>query len=138
MDQPSNDGVNSYFVTRCAKRDGIKAVLSGLGADEIFGGYVSFERIKWMRRFRQLPFKKTIARVLSSIKKSWARLVYLNIPGAIGDYLFLRGIYTPSEIARLLKFQRIRFGRCCALFLLIFLQKRMTSDMPPYWRRRFI
>ena len=103
MDQPSNDGVNSYFVTRCAKRDGIKAVLSGLGADEIFGGYVSFKRIKWMRRFRQLPFKKTIARVLSSIKKSWARLVYLNIPGAIGDYLFLRGIYTPSEIARLLK-----------------------------------
>jgi asparagine synthase (glutamine-hydrolysing) len=103
MDQPSVDGVNAYFAARCAKNDGIKAVLSGLGADEIFGGYASFTRIKWMRWIRQLPVKKIIAKVLSLIKKSWGRLVYLNLPGAIGDYLFLRGIHTPDEIATLLK-----------------------------------
>lgn len=103
MDQPSIDGVNNYFVTQCAKRDGIKAVLSGLGADEIFGGYVSFERIAWMRRFRKLPFKCTIALLVSKFKKSWGRVAYLNVVGAIGDYLFLRGIYTPVEISVLLK-----------------------------------
>jgi asparagine synthase (glutamine-hydrolysing) len=102
MDQPSIDGVNAYFVTRCAKNDGIKTVLSGLGADEIFGGYLSFGRIKWMRWFRQLPFRKSIARLARVFKKSWGRLIYLALPGPIGDYLFLRGIYTPDEIASLL------------------------------------
>lgn len=103
MDQPSIDGVNSYFVTRCAKQKGIKAVLSGLGADEIFGGYASFKRIRWMRIFRRLPFKNWIARTAGGIKKSWGRLIYLTLPGAAGDYLFLRGIYTPTEIAAFLK-----------------------------------
>jgi asparagine synthase (glutamine-hydrolysing) len=108
MDQPSIDGVNSYFVTRCAKQDGIKAVLSGLGADEIFGGYASFKRMKWMRRFRMLPVKKQIARVFRMFKKQWGRLVYLTLPDAMGDYLFLRGIYTPSEIAFQLKISENR------------------------------
>jgi asparagine synthase (glutamine-hydrolysing) len=103
MDQPSIDGVNSYFVTRCAKQDGIKAVLSGLGADEIFGGYASFKRMKWMRRFRMLPAKKQIASLFKIFRKQWGRLVYLTLPGAIGDYLFLRGIYTPIEIGVQLK-----------------------------------
>lgn len=106
MDQPSIDGVNSYFVTWCAKQKGIKAVLSGLGADEIFGGYASFKRIRWMRIFRMLPFKHWIARAAGGIKKSWGRLIYLTLPGAAGDYLFLRGIYTPTEIAALLKVEQ--------------------------------
>jgi len=102
MDQPSIDGVNTYFTTRCAKEDGLKVALSGIGADEIFGGYASFRRIQWMRLFRQLPFKKLIARFARMIKKSWGRLIYLTMPGETGDYLSLRGIFTPSEIASLL------------------------------------
>lgn len=103
MDQPSIDGVNTYFITRCAKNDGIKAVLSGLGADEIFGGYLSFSRINLMRMLRRLPWKKLLSRMLSRVRKSWGRLVYLEVQGSIGDYLFLRGIFTPDEIAALLK-----------------------------------
>jgi asparagine synthase (glutamine-hydrolysing) len=102
MDQPSIDAVNAYFVTRYAKAEGIKSVLSGLGADEIFGGYASFKRIKWMRFMRNLPMINTIGRMMGWLKKSWGRLTYLNLPGPMGDYLFLRGIHTPNEIALLL------------------------------------
>jgi asparagine synthase (glutamine-hydrolysing) len=37
MDQPTTDGVNSYFVSLAARRAGLKVALSGLGADEILG-----------------------------------------------------------------------------------------------------
>jgi asparagine synthase (glutamine-hydrolysing) len=38
MDQPSIDGVNTYFVARMAQRAGLKVALSGLGGDELLGG----------------------------------------------------------------------------------------------------
>jgi asparagine synthase (glutamine-hydrolysing) len=41
MDQPTVDGVNSYFVSQAAVRAGLKVALSGLGGDELFGGYNS-------------------------------------------------------------------------------------------------
>ncbi|MBS1488660.1 MAG: asparagine synthase (glutamine-hydrolyzing) [Bacteroidetes bacterium] len=104
MDQPTNDGVNTYFVSRCAHRDGLKTVLSGLGADEVFGGYASFGRIRMVKYLRSmLPFRTTTAHLLSRYNESLRRLVFLDIRGPVGDYLFLRGIHTPDAIASLLQ-----------------------------------
>lgn len=48
-DRPSIDGLNTYIVSGAVKDRGISVALSGLGADEIFGGYPSFRRIPNLR-----------------------------------------------------------------------------------------
>ncbi len=45
MDQPSIDGVNTYFVSKVTAETGLKVAMSGLGGDELFGGYKSFNEI---------------------------------------------------------------------------------------------
>jgi asparagine synthase (glutamine-hydrolysing) len=41
-DQPSIDGVNTYFIAQATRQAGIKVALSGLGGDELFAGYPYF------------------------------------------------------------------------------------------------
>jgi len=99
MDLPSNDGINTWFISKYAKEAGLKAVLSGLGGDELFGGYPSFDRLKTTNYLQQLPSYTLRAGRFGTSKKI-KRLAYLSLPGVKGKYLFLRGQFIPSEIAR--------------------------------------
>ncbi|RYZ61300.1 MAG: asparagine synthase (glutamine-hydrolyzing), partial [Chitinophagaceae bacterium] len=99
MDLPSNDGINTWFISKYAKEAGLKAVLSGLGGDELFGGYPSFKRMKAAHYLQQLPASTLKAGRYSGSKK-FKRLAYLSLPGIKGKYLFLRGQFIPQEIAR--------------------------------------
>ncbi|MEO7444351.1 MAG: asparagine synthase (glutamine-hydrolyzing) [Ferruginibacter sp.] len=95
MDMPCCDGINTWFISKTAREQGLKAVLSGVGADELFGGYPSFRRIR-----TALFFQQQFRFGLHTGAKKIDRLAYLGLPGIKGIYLFLRGLYTPHDIAR--------------------------------------
>ncbi|TDG35312.1 asparagine synthase (glutamine-hydrolyzing) [Pedobacter changchengzhani] len=101
MDQPTTDGVNSWFVNYFAKKEGLKAVLSGIGADELFGGYPSFNRMAIVDTLCKLP-KFLLKKGYHFKNELLKRAYYLSYKNTIGQYLFLRGIFSPRDISALL------------------------------------
>lgn len=82
MDQPTVDGLNTYWVSRITAEAGFKVALSGTGGDELFGGYDS---IKWFERFMRTAelmqfFPKRTGRSLlehETFPFRWRKLSYL-------------------------------------------------------------
>ena len=98
MDQPSLDGINTYFISRYAKHHGLKAVLSGLGADELFGGYPSFFNRGKLNLLRFVPDRFLLSLQLLPDYRI-RKLGYAGIHNAAAEYLTMRGIFTPLAIA---------------------------------------
>lgn len=100
MDMPTTDGINSWFISKYAKENGLKAVISGVGADELFGGYPSFSRIKYFSYLKKIPH--TVLRLTKHLNSSgYKRLGYLEYNHIVADYLTMRGLFTINEIAML-------------------------------------
>lgn len=98
MDLPSSDGINSWFISRHAAELGLKAVLSGIGGDELFGGYPSFSRMKAAQLLQHAP--GAALQAAGATGNKFKRAVYLKLEGMKGIYLFLRGYFVPAEIAK--------------------------------------
>jgi asparagine synthase (glutamine-hydrolysing) len=98
MDMPSCDGINTWFISKYAKKEGLKAVLSGIGGDELFGGYPSFGRISLAKKL-QLISASYLRMNKGNRNKMIKRLSYLSLGGFKGLFLFLRGQFVPFEIA---------------------------------------
>ncbi len=68
MDQPTIDGLNTFLVSRAAAKQGLKVALSGLGGDEIFGGYPSFRQIpKLLKWTSWIPGRRVLGRAFQQI-----------------------------------------------------------------------
>ena len=119
MDQPSIDGVNTWFVARAAAQMDIKVALSGLGGDELFASYPSFQQIpkmlRYARPFNSIPtlgsaIRKMSSPILSRITSpKYAGLMeYSNSAG--GAYLLRRSLYAPWELDKHLDPEFVKQG----------------------------
>ena len=107
MDQPTIDGVNVYFVAKITAAAGLKVALSGLGGDELFGGYPSFtqvpalhRRLVWAAAIPGLGRGlRTIAAPLAAAVSSPKYAGLVEYAGSISRSYFLRrALFMPWEL----------------------------------------
>ena len=115
LDQPTMDGINTYFVSWAAREVGLKVALSGLGGDELFAGYRTFAdtpklarlvRLAW---FAPAPLRRVVAPILRALfawqSGSGAARKAMDawlLPDALPHpYFFARELFPVSDLSRL-------------------------------------
>jgi asparagine synthase (glutamine-hydrolysing) len=103
MEQPTIDGLNTYFISKAAKENGLTTVLSGVGGDEIFYGYPSFKDGKTLKFLSKIPYP--IMKIFEYSNK-YNKLELLKAEQELAYYLPKRALFSPSEVANILNINK--------------------------------
>ena len=119
MDQPTIDGLNTWFASKAVAERGYKVVLSGVGGDELFYGYGMNREIPRLLRLTrciaQLPGGRRLTKALVDalpVGKFHPKLKGVSeFMGSIaGEYFLKRGLFLPSELPQLMGSEAARNG----------------------------
>lgn len=119
MDQPSIDGVNTWFASKAAAERGYKVVLSGVGGDELFCGYSSFRQIPRTaamgRAIAAIPGARTLLGApCAYLAKRLAKPKLAAVPAFMdsleGAYFLRRSLFLPEELPALMGADMAREG----------------------------
>jgi asparagine synthase (glutamine-hydrolysing) len=104
LDQPTIDAVNSFYVARAVSATGIKAVLSGAGGDELFGGYASFTRLPRAMAIKRMtgPLWPALGPMAMPLMPERLRARWRHFASSNGSfveaYRVQRGFLLPDEV----------------------------------------
>ena len=119
MDQPSIDGVNTWLVSKAAAQVGLRVALSGVGGDELFGGYPAFRDVpRMVARLGAMARVPGLGRAARSLvapllpRDRSPKLASLVEYGGsyAGAYLLRRGLFLPHDLPAVMGEEAAREG----------------------------